>query len=533
MIKTVAIQNYKQFSTFKLDLNNDLNILVGDNDAGKSTLLEAINIALTMRLNGRSFITELNPFLFNIAVVNEYLERLKSGKHVEPPSMYIELYFIESPEYAILKGANNLNFEDAYGIRVEVVFNNEFAEEYASYIQNPASVTGIPTEYYKVSWLGFSGNIITSRSIPFDTSYIDASTIRLQNGTESYIHNVINESLDPRERASLSLAYRNLKENFAKDPSIHNINYKLEEYRGEVTDKSLGISIDVSQKTNWETNLIPYLDSLPFSLAGKGDQHTVKMLLALESSQPDHDRIILIEEPENHLSFSTLNQLLHKIAIKCFGNQILIATHSTYVLNKLGLDRLILISKRKTARLRDLPKNTQSYFRKLSGYDTLRLVLAKSAILVEGPSDELIVQKAYLMKYGRLPIEDGIDVINVRGLSFARFLDIAQALEKPITVVTDNDADYETKVETRYSRYSKLPYVKLCYSRDNGLPTLEPQILHANSLDTLNTILGKSYGQDEEMIAFMTEHKTEWALAVFDTKCSINMPRYIQDAIEK
>jgi predicted ATP-dependent endonuclease of OLD family len=35
---------------------------------------------------------------------------------------------------------------------------------------------------------------------------------------------------------------------------------------------------------------------------------------------------------------------------------------------------------------------------KLPGYDTLRLILCNKAILVEGPSDELIVQKAYFVR---------------------------------------------------------------------------------------------------------------------------------------
>lgn len=52
------------------------------------------------------------------------------------------------------------------------------------------------------------------------------------------------------------------------------------------------------------------------------------------------------------------------------------------------------------------------FFKKISGYDTLRLILCKKAILVEGDSDELVVQKAYKSKNNnRLPIEDQIDVI--------------------------------------------------------------------------------------------------------------------------
>lgn len=42
-----------------------------------------------------------------------------------------------------------------------------------------------------------------------------------------------------------------------------------------------------------------------------------------------------------------------------------------------------------------LTPDTYSYFKKLPGYDTLRLILAHRVILVEGPSDDLIVQHAY------------------------------------------------------------------------------------------------------------------------------------------
>ena len=60
------------------------------------------------------------------------------------------------------------------------------------------------------------------------------------------------------------------------------------------------------------------------------------------------------------------------------------------------------------------------------------MLIAKKAILVEGPSDELFVQWAYKEIYGKLPINDGIDVISVRGLSFKRFLEIANIIKKEV-----------------------------------------------------------------------------------------------------
>ena len=74
------------------------------------------------------------------------------------------------------------------------------------------------------------------------------------------------------------------------------------------------------------------------------------------------------------------------------------------------------------------------------------MLLCEKAILVEGDSDELIVQKAYMLSHdGKLPIEDGIDVISV-GTSFLRFLDIANYLKLHVTVVTDNDGELDALV---------------------------------------------------------------------------------------
>jgi len=52
VIRKVAIRNYRLFREFDLELTPGLNILVGSNDSGKSTLIEAISLGLTNRLNG-------------------------------------------------------------------------------------------------------------------------------------------------------------------------------------------------------------------------------------------------------------------------------------------------------------------------------------------------------------------------------------------------------------------------------------------------------------------------------------------------
>jgi len=529
MIESIHLQNFKIFDSFDLTLNNDLNIIVGNNEAGKSTVLEAIGLALTKRIGGKQIEYELSPYLFNKSCSDTYLAALKEKKNPETPKILIELYFSETerPELQALRGSNNSRKSDSIGIKLEIVFDDDYKEEYAKLLADASETKVIPAEYYRVNWLSFANNGITARSLPVTLFYIDATTVRLQSGTDHYVQNIISDGLSPKEKVALAVEYRKLKESFSAQPAIKTINDKL--IKGSISDKSLSIGIDISQKTNWENNLVPHLDELPFQLAGKGEQTALKIMLALERKAQDSD-MILIEEPENHLSYSSMTTLISRISEKCAGKQILVTTHSAYVLNKLGIEKVLLLHGNKTTSLAALPADTYNYFKKLSGYDTLRLILAKKAILVEGPSDELIVQRAYKEKHGKLPIEMGVDVINVRGLSFIRFLDIAKLISKEIIVVTDNDGDFAKNVTDKYALYVG-PKVKICADADNTAKTLEPQFAKCNTLVALNLVLGTNHLDQAALLVYMENNKTECAIRIFETAQAVMFPQYIQDAV--
>ena len=54
-IEKVIIQNFKKFKNpFEVKFNENINLLVGDNESGKSTILEAIHVALTGMYAGRN-----------------------------------------------------------------------------------------------------------------------------------------------------------------------------------------------------------------------------------------------------------------------------------------------------------------------------------------------------------------------------------------------------------------------------------------------------------------------------------------------
>lgn len=545
MIKKIIIENFKCINDkFELDFKDGINILVGNNEAGKSTILEAIHLALSGIFRGKPIRGNLSQYLFNYEVVNKYLNDINSGGCTEPPYILIELYMDETfPELeGDLFTDKNLKGK-IYGISMKIALDEKYHEEYEALIES-GDVMSLPIEYYDVEWYSFARKALTSRSIPFKSSFIDVGFSKFQNGSDIYISRIVQNILDMDEKTKVAQAYRKAKETFSKDPSISNINSKITGI-SKLSNKEIELSVDLGSRSTWDGSLITQLDKIPFDFIGKGEQAIIKTDLALSNKRSEASSIILIEEPECHISHTRLNQLLQSIKENYEDKQIIISTHSSFVSNKLGLDNLILLNHQNTVRFDDL--ESKNFFEKISGYDTLRFILSKKAILVEGDSDELIIQRAYMDNHnGRLPIEDGVEVISV-GTSFLRFLEIAKYLDFIIKVVTDNDGDVKA-LEKKYKDYinkNKKDNIEICYDENEyegnltlgkknkpfNYNTLEPSLLRSNSLKILNSVFSTNYESDDELHKFMKANKTDCALKIFSSKINIKYPDYIMRAI--
>ncbi|HUT31105.1 MAG TPA: AAA family ATPase [Sedimentisphaerales bacterium] len=533
-IKKMKIEGFKTFRKFELALNKHFNIIVGDNETGKTTLLEAINLVLSCQLDGRNIQYELNPYIFNVDMVKDYLKGLKEGENLSPPQIFVEAYLEddESSEMAKVRGSNNSEGESCPGLRLSVELTEGLADEFREYFKASETPDIMPIEYYTVVWHDFAGNPVATRNLPFRAKIIDTSLVSGYSGPNKYVSRIIADVLGEDQRL-LSIGYRKLKHLFMKEAGIEKINKHLADKKGDVTNKRLTVSMDMSARSKWESSITAHLDDIPFDSVGKGEQCRVQMKLAIEAAGGSN--VLLIEEPENHLSHSNMNRLLQEIIQRGADRQIILTTHSNFVLNKLGIDNLKLLSvSGDTMTLEDLSEETKEYFMKLPGYDTLRVILSAKTILVEGPSDELIVQKAYKVKYGKLPLEDGVDVVSVRSLAFKRFLEIGKLLKLNIRVVTDNDGNVRG-LKDKYKDYidGKVESIRICYDDDENSATLEPQLLKANSLKVLNAVVGRTFQSDDELLDYMGKNKTDSALKVFGFQGDLTFPQYINNAIQR
>lgn len=128
MITKIKIHGYRIYRDFEVKPNQKLNLIVGSNESGKSTLIEAISLALTGRINGKRAIEELNPYWFNSEIVGEFIKNRNSGEKPSFPIIKIELFFEGCDDLQELCGAHNTDIPTnaCPGIKLEVLPNPEY-----------------------------------------------------------------------------------------------------------------------------------------------------------------------------------------------------------------------------------------------------------------------------------------------------------------------------------------------------------------------------------------------------------------------
>ncbi|MCK0770320.1 ATP-dependent nuclease [Chromohalobacter canadensis] len=527
LINKIKIYGYRVYNQFILEPNQKINLIVGANEAGKSTLMEAITLALTGRVNGRYASEELNPYWFNTIMVNDFLCKLQGGMNPPLPEIRIELFFGDRAELQQLCGAINTDVPTTAcpGISMRAYPNTDYASEIDEWKKNPSHL--LPVEYYVLDWRSFADEKITRRPRQLSTAVIDSRTVRSLSGVDYHLRQILGDHLDPAERAEISLAFRQMKASMS-ETSLSGVNDRIGGLHAALHDRPMALAMDQSARTSWESSVIPHVDNVPFSMSGQGQQAAIKISLAM-SRHSGATNFVMVEEPENHLTHTSLTTLISRIrSLASNEQQLFVTTHSSFVLNRLGLDALLLVENSLQSRIPDLDPETVSYFQKLPGYDTLRMILAKKVVLVEGPSDEIIFERIFNDLHGKQPMECGIDVLSMRGLSLRRCLELCASVDKKVAALRDNDGASPEELSQAVQSWLKEGKREIFIGKVEHGETLEPQLIHHNGESSLRKILG--IRADADLATWMKREKTEGAIRIASTSEDVQPPEYMVDA---
>ncbi len=198
----------------------------------------------------------------------------------------------------------------------------------------------------------------------------------------------------------------------------------------------------------------------------------------------DDYSIILIDEIENHLHPALIRTLLRELRIVP-NTMVIGTTHSAVVINELKLDELLDIEGHDMFDITEVNKRKLNTFMH-SGRS--ELMLADNVILVEGYTEELLL-KHYLYKNNY-----NWTVVNVAGIMFEPYIELACLLNKRIIVITDNDRSLSLDGKQPSSRFKKLE--ELCANR--GVSIIEID----NTLET--DLYNNGFIKDED--GFLKSH---------------------------
>jgi len=512
-VKSITLSNFKRFKSFEVSFDEGLNIFLGDNEAGKSSLLLAMDLVLS---GSRSRIETIGlESLFNKEVILSFLAGAKALTDL--PVMCVELFLSEQndPYY---NGKNNSKDQSCDGIRLTckaadgyLKFINEILAE-----ENP----DFPFEYYEITFATFAAESYSSFKRPIKHLVIDSSQINNEYATREYTKSVYSAQSTPQERHKNQYLYRQSKTAF-RDVALSELNAKLDLYK-------FGVRSD--PKSHLETDLVITEGEIPIDRKGKGRQCFIKTEFALRNKY--NLDLLLLEEPENHLSHGNMKLLIERISAS-EEKQLFIATHNSLICSRLDLRKAILLGLggNGPATLKNLTETTAKFFIKAPDHNILEFVLSKKVILVEGDAEFLLFQALYKLCSGGKSLDaDGVHLLSVGGTSFRRYLELSKLLNIKTAVIRDNDGDYQKNCVESYADYAaghvgifaeenpELKTFEICFYRENKAICDE---LFASARTKLSV---------EE---YMLKNKTDSAFALLDKMAArFIAPAYIQRAVE-
>lgn len=269
----------------------------------------------------------------------------------------------------------------------------------------------------------------------------------------------------------LKQEFGNVKEIFREVSGFANFQSELSsQFRDMFTGMSYSLQIDFSAYD--PSNYFHSLRLLPeeggqartFEELGTGQEQLLALAFAHAYAKAFHEGIILvIEEPEAHLHPLAQQWLAKKVRqMASDGLQIVLTTHSPAFIDLLSLEGIVLVHKTdgatsvKQLSAHDLAEHCvqhgadtnrtdaetiQSFYASSATQEILNGLFAKKVILVEGQTESLALP-VYLTKVGLDVAKEGIAVVPVMGKgNLAKWWRFFTAYSIPAFLTFDNDAE--------------------------------------------------------------------------------------------
>ena len=212
MIERLIIHNFKGIKSADIQFQSYKNVIVGNNGAGKSTIMEALSLAMGYGLNK----LEVTPHLFHIDCIKEFRDTKT------PPIITIEVVISGAKDD--FSGTNNTLRTNLRGLQLKICFDEDYADLFEA---EKSECTQIPCEYYKVERNWFSDAPVKQQLIPYNVMLVDSSSAYLNVSSNQYMANLLKKYIGEDNLVKVQSSLRHLREKFEGEKSIDQINETL------------------------------------------------------------------------------------------------------------------------------------------------------------------------------------------------------------------------------------------------------------------------------------------------------------------
>jgi AAA15 family ATPase/GTPase len=443
-ITGIKFTNYKTFKSYNVPLTS-FNIMVGPNNAGKSTIIGALKLLSEgiKKANSRkpSFIRDLNDNL----VLGYELDLNQS-----PIAIENVFYNYDDTTPAVVRfSLSNNAFIQVFFPSAGICLMNIDAEDFT---------VRSPLDFKK-----FIG--------------INIGFVPILSPVENH------EQLFQKEAARLAISSSRASRNFRN--IWYHYGEDFEEFRELVNSTWPGMDISRPEtafsQSHTTLNMFCPEDRIPREMfwAGYGFQIWCQMLTYIIKNKDAS--LFIIDEPDIYLHSDLQRQLLG--ILKELGPDIVIATHSTEIITEAEINDILIINKAypKAKRIKD-PSQLRTLFNVLgSNLNPVLTQIAKTkrVLFVEGKDFAVFSKIARILNYKQLANRADFAVVPVEGFNPTKLKMFKEGIEKTIgsnilsAVIFDRDYRSAKEVEFEMQELEKDNY----YSHIHSCKELENILL--------------------------------------------------------
>lgn len=439
-IKKLSVEGYRCFSeSFEINFRKGLNVIVGENGAGKTTIINAF----------RQLFIDTESGSYNIT--SDDFNKPFEHKAVSSGSFKIKVDFDD------LQGSESIAFLNWGDASNNVMLNLEVLNK---------EVRG---RYKKTFWGG------NSKGSQFDTELFDKihciylpplrdAESKLVNGRQSRLSKLlkfmesdnIEECKKQKKQHPLEEKFKTFNDSLIEDDdlSIKQANDLISNHLLDAIGQNFTQSTRIQFVENDFIKIVENLRLIFFpnlnitdadqfrdlcqnSLGYNNLLYIASILAELTLTASDDEdsfyRLLLIEEPEAHLHPQLQVRLLNHLEKVATDNnvQVIVTTHSTVMASSIKINKIIHLSRGNSPQATALAEcglneNSINFLNRWLDITKSNLLFASGVILVEGIAEQMIIPelaKIVLASKDINNLEDyGVSVINLNGIYFNHFM---------------------------------------------------------------------------------------------------------------